>query len=596
MNDNRLAEAEGVEEEFPRVFVSYSWDDEEHKKWVRRLATDLRKNGVESLLDQWYVKPGSSFLRFMNRLNDADKVVVVCTPKYLERVTKGKSGGVPWETMLITVEMFEDLDTEKFIPILRTGSKTRAIPSYLRGNAYLDFRKEDVYRSSISELLDVVHGYDVQAPSVEVVQLDTDGKPAYVISADNGEVAPSERPRTEPGPLKPRIVPTTRSGRRYGVIVAADITNSTFLGSRRLILAMEAVLDFAAKHQRVEGNPHVAKAGNLDGVILTFTDADHQAVLDFCEAWIREVHEKHGIELRIGVHFGWFVRFQELSLIIGAGPNECSRIVQLAGPSQIIVSEDFVEDWVKNEPPRTTTVYQHLQPGKGHPPHEVAIKPGMPSRVRHYKSSSSTPPPGLQQINSAVQAMRGLLERMELDYVEYLTALDESLTRGKVRTRVSIFVPDPGRRYLLSTDFRHLKYKEQGEPTHPGETKYAISTLKGARDGEGTIGQAFVHNGVFAVNGLPVFRKNAPQAYISALAAKPWQLPEETVLSFGRKARSFLAVPFSLLQQPETADGVVCIDSKNPLEGISREELQVVGELLRDDYSVTLSALWRLRT
>ena len=26
-----------------RVFISYSWDDDEHKAWVKKLATDLNK-------------------------------------------------------------------------------------------------------------------------------------------------------------------------------------------------------------------------------------------------------------------------------------------------------------------------------------------------------------------------------------------------------------------------------------------------------------------------------------------------------------------------------------------------------------------------
>ena len=36
----------------PRAFVSYSWDDESHKSWVATLATDLRRDGIETILDQ----------------------------------------------------------------------------------------------------------------------------------------------------------------------------------------------------------------------------------------------------------------------------------------------------------------------------------------------------------------------------------------------------------------------------------------------------------------------------------------------------------------------------------------------------------------
>lgn len=37
----------------PVVFISYSWDSEDHKSWVRKLSDDLRtKYAVNTLLDQ----------------------------------------------------------------------------------------------------------------------------------------------------------------------------------------------------------------------------------------------------------------------------------------------------------------------------------------------------------------------------------------------------------------------------------------------------------------------------------------------------------------------------------------------------------------
>ena len=31
----------------PTVFISYSWDDDAHKEWVRQFATQLRADGVD---------------------------------------------------------------------------------------------------------------------------------------------------------------------------------------------------------------------------------------------------------------------------------------------------------------------------------------------------------------------------------------------------------------------------------------------------------------------------------------------------------------------------------------------------------------------
>jgi hypothetical protein len=42
----------------PKVFISYSWDNEAHKEWVRQLATQLRADGVDARLDHWHAVPG----------------------------------------------------------------------------------------------------------------------------------------------------------------------------------------------------------------------------------------------------------------------------------------------------------------------------------------------------------------------------------------------------------------------------------------------------------------------------------------------------------------------------------------------------------
>ncbi|WP_158009563.1 SEFIR domain-containing protein, partial [Bathymodiolus thermophilus thioautotrophic gill symbiont] len=37
----------------PKCFMSYSHDNKEHEEWVLSLATRLRENGVDVILDQW---------------------------------------------------------------------------------------------------------------------------------------------------------------------------------------------------------------------------------------------------------------------------------------------------------------------------------------------------------------------------------------------------------------------------------------------------------------------------------------------------------------------------------------------------------------
>ena len=60
----------------PRAFISYSWNSEEHKGWVRTLAIRLRENGVETTLDQWHLVPGDQLPAFIERaVRDSDYVL-----------------------------------------------------------------------------------------------------------------------------------------------------------------------------------------------------------------------------------------------------------------------------------------------------------------------------------------------------------------------------------------------------------------------------------------------------------------------------------------------------------------------------------------
>jgi hypothetical protein len=57
---------------------------------VLKLASDLRKNGVDAVLDQWDLSPGEDIAVFMERgLKNAARVVVVCSKKYVERANAG---------------------------------------------------------------------------------------------------------------------------------------------------------------------------------------------------------------------------------------------------------------------------------------------------------------------------------------------------------------------------------------------------------------------------------------------------------------------------------------------------------------------------
>lgn len=107
-----------AEDEHPRkiVFISYSHDSDEHRGKVLGLSERLRADGLETRLDQ-YVNgaPAQGWPRWMlDRLDEADSVLVVCTETYYRRFRghevpeKGKGGD--WEGAL-RARLFRDQDS-----------------------------------------------------------------------------------------------------------------------------------------------------------------------------------------------------------------------------------------------------------------------------------------------------------------------------------------------------------------------------------------------------------------------------------------------------------------------------------------------------
>ena len=151
----------GMDASIPKVFISYSWDSEEHKKWVRNLAERLVANGVEVTLDQWHLTPGQSLTQFMEAaIAESDYVVVVCTANYSAR-SIARIGGVGYEQQIISGRIFAGLPREKFIPLVRQGEfqpgAECAIPPMFSGTFALDMRNPEREDASLETLLRAIY-------------------------------------------------------------------------------------------------------------------------------------------------------------------------------------------------------------------------------------------------------------------------------------------------------------------------------------------------------------------------------------------------------------------------------------------------------
>ena len=148
----------------PSAFISYSWDHDAHKEWVRVLAQRLRADGVDVTLDRWATVPGDQLPAFMERAIRENKfVVIVCTPRYKSR-SDAREGGVGYEGDIMTAEAMTQRNHRKFIPVWRSGSWAEAAPSWLAGKYYINLTGETYSERDYADLVRTLLGIRETAP------------------------------------------------------------------------------------------------------------------------------------------------------------------------------------------------------------------------------------------------------------------------------------------------------------------------------------------------------------------------------------------------------------------------------------------------
>jgi len=142
----------------PVVFISYSWDSEEHRQWVRQLADDLQtKYGIHVLCD-CYNRKGEELTNFMvNAIEKADRVLVIGTPNYRQR-SKMNCGGAGFEGHIINVDIYHHWDSCKYIPILRNGKFDESFPITIEARTGMDFTDDMGYEENLRTLANDIKG------------------------------------------------------------------------------------------------------------------------------------------------------------------------------------------------------------------------------------------------------------------------------------------------------------------------------------------------------------------------------------------------------------------------------------------------------
>lgn len=163
------------------AFISYSWDDDQHCEWVRKLAERLRADGVDVSIDRWAAVPGDQLPAFMERaIRDNEFVVIICTPRYKRR-SDAREGGVGYEGDIMTAEVMSSQNHRKFIPVLRSGSWPEAAPSWILGKYYINLTGDPYSERDYEDLVRTLLGIRETAPPI--------GKPMATIAPRANQVA-----------------------------------------------------------------------------------------------------------------------------------------------------------------------------------------------------------------------------------------------------------------------------------------------------------------------------------------------------------------------------------------------------------------------
>jgi small GTP-binding protein len=156
----------------PECFISYAWGVPEHERWVeKRLATDLQNAGIRVLLDKWEnSRIGLNIMRFVERIDDCDCMIVVGTPLYRQKAKNAaaETGSVvAAEYDLAGIRLLgNEKQKQEVLPVLLNGDANEALPPLLRGRVRADFRNEETYFRTAFDLILSLYQLPTNHPAV----------------------------------------------------------------------------------------------------------------------------------------------------------------------------------------------------------------------------------------------------------------------------------------------------------------------------------------------------------------------------------------------------------------------------------------------
>jgi len=281
----------------PSAFISYSWDDDEHKDWVRALAERLRADGIEAMLDQWTAVPGDQLPHFMeNAVAHNDFVLIVCTARYRSR-SEAREGGVGYEGDIITGALLHGRNQRKFIPVLRRGNWRDAAPLWLAGKYYVDLRDGPRFDPQYEDLVSTLRGTRLQAPPVGRAPTSL----SVLIANPRSAVVADEEPVRIIGVVADEVTEPRNDGTRGSALYAIPFRLSRAV-SPEWVQVFEHVWNHPPRSTSMH-RPGIARVSSdrivLDGTTIDEVQRYHRETLVLCVQETNRIVAEHEQKVRL---------------------------------------------------------------------------------------------------------------------------------------------------------------------------------------------------------------------------------------------------------------------------------------------------------
>lgn len=147
--------------ENPKVFISYAWGTEEYQQRVLDFASRLKGDGISVIIDKWTMEVGNDTFSFMEKCvkdSSINFVVILLDPIYAKKADE-RAGGVGTETQIISPNVYNDTEQNKFVPVVFERGNNNEIckPVYLNGRLHFDLTTVD-YENEYIKLIRHLYG------------------------------------------------------------------------------------------------------------------------------------------------------------------------------------------------------------------------------------------------------------------------------------------------------------------------------------------------------------------------------------------------------------------------------------------------------